>query len=228
MENKLTGKTLGIIHAAVFTANTVAPFCKEIIPEVEVMHFGDDTVQRDNLKAPVGTIPKVNFFKFTTYCHFLEEAKVDLIMLGCSTFNQAAELARPMINTPILNIDRPMMDLAVQQGKVIGLLGTLPSTMPASERLLLQAGKDAGINDLIVKPVLCAEAFKVLQEGNPKKHNEMLLEAIEELSKETDAIVMAQVSMSVLEKELTNTKVPVYNSGRTGFERAREMLLQMP
>ena len=35
MEKKLIGKTLGIIHAAVFTANTVAPYCQEIIPEVE-------------------------------------------------------------------------------------------------------------------------------------------------------------------------------------------------
>ena len=226
MEKKLIGKTLGIIHAAVFTANTVAPYCQEIIPEVEIMHLGDDTVQRDNLRAPVGTIPKVNFFKFATYCHFLEEAGVDLIMLGCSTFNQAAELARPMINTPILNIDRPMMDLAVQQGKRVGLLGTLPSTMPSSERLLRQAAAEAG-REVEVFPVLCAEAFKILRTGDPKKHNEILLDAIDSLSKEVDAIVMAQVSMSVLEKELTNTRVPVYNSGRTGFTRAREMLLAM-
>lgn len=227
MEQKLVGKTLGIIHAAVFTANTVAPYCREIIPEVEIMHLGDDTVQRDNLKAPVGTIPKVNFFKFATYCHYLEEAGVDLIMLGCSTFNQAAELARPMIDTPILNIDRPMMDLAVKQGRTIGLLGTLPSTMPSSERLLRQAARDQGIDELTVKPILCGEAFKELRKGNVDKHNEMLLEAVDALSKETDAIVMAQVSMSVLEKELTHTRVPVFNSGRTGFERAREMLLAM-
>ena len=226
MEQKLVGKTLGIIHAAVFTANTVAPYCKEIIPEVEIMHLGDDTIQRDNLAAPVGTIPKVNFFKFATYCHFLEEAGVDLIMLGCSTFNQAAEHDRPMINTPILNIDRPMMDLAVQQGKRVGLLGTLPSTMPSSERLLREAAADAG-KEVEVVPVLCAEAFKILREGNPAKHNEILLEAIDSLSKQVDAIVMAQVSMSVLEKELTSTRVPVYNSGRTGFTRAREMLLAM-
>lgn len=227
MDKRLEGKTLGIIHAAVFTANTVAPYCREILPEVEIMHLGDDTVQRDNLRAPVGVIPKVNFFKFSTYCHFLEEAGVDLIMLGCSTFNQAAEFARPMINVPILNIDRPMMDLAVQQGKRIGLLGTLPSTMPASERLLREAGRDAGVGDLTVKPVLCSEAFQVLRAGDTRKHNEMLLTAIDTLSKEVDAIVMAQVSMSVLEKELVNTRVPVYNSGRTGFERAREMLLAM-
>ena len=56
----LTGKTLGIIHAAVFTANTVQPYITEIIPEVEVLHFGDDAVQRDNLNAPIGAIRKAD------------------------------------------------------------------------------------------------------------------------------------------------------------------------
>jgi ornithine carbamoyltransferase len=52
----------------------------------------------------------------------------------------------------------------------------------------------------------------------------MLLEEIDRLSNEVDVIVMAQVSMSVLEPLLQNTRVPVLNSGRTGFTRAREIL----
>ena len=223
----LKDRTLGIIHAAVFTANAVEPYAKEIIPEVSIMHLGDDTIQRDNFKAEVGTIPKVNFFKFTTYAKFLQDAGCDMIMLGCSTFNRAVAVARPMIDIPMLNIDRPMMDLAVQDGRRIGLLGTLPSTMPSSERLLFEAAEEAG-KEIEVKSVLCADAFRVLrEENNPAKHNEMLLEEIDKLSKEVDAIVLAQVSMAVLEKELTNTRVPVYNSGRTSFQRVREMLLAM-
>jgi hypothetical protein len=52
----------------------------------------------------------------------------------------------------------------------------------------------------------------------------MLLAEIDRLSGEVDAIVLAQISMSALEPRLTNTKVPVYNSGRTGLTRVREML----
>lgn len=226
MRGTLEGKTLGIIHAAVFTSQTVQPYLAELLPGVEIMHLGDDTVQRDNLRAPVGTIPKVNFFKFTTYARFLEEAGVDLIMLGCSTFNQAVEHARPMISTPMLQIDRPMMDLAVQKGNKIGILATLPSTVPASERLLYKAAEDAG-KEISVKTILNDEAFSLLRAGDVEKHNEMLLEDINALSREVDAIVMAQVSMSVLESRLTKTRVPVFNSGRTGFERARDMLLEM-
>lgn len=226
MKGTLEGKTLGIIHAAVFTSQTVAPYIAEFLPGADVMHLGDDTVQRDNLNAPIGTIPKRNFFKFATYAHFLEEAGVDLIMLACSTFNQAVEYARPMILTPMIQIDRPMMDLAVMQGRRIGILATLPSTVPSSERLLYEAAKDAG-KQISVTTVLNKEAFSMLRSGDTGKHNQMLLEDIDELSKEVDAIVMAQVSMSVLEKELTGTRVPVFNSGRTGFARARDMLLEM-
>lgn len=223
MKKDLSGKTLGIIHAAVFTSQVVQPYIDEIIPEVSVMHAGDDTVQRDNLAAPVGTIPKINYYKFVTMAHGLELAGVDLILLACSTFNRAVEYARPMIDTPMLQIDRPMMDLAVQQGKKIGLLATLPSTVPSSERLLRLAAQEAG-KEIEIKTILNSEAFKILRSGNPEKHNEMLLEDIDKLSKEVDCIVMAQVSMSVLESKLTNTRVPVYNSGRTGFNKVREIL----
>jgi hypothetical protein len=52
----------------------------------------------------------------------------------------------------------------------------------------------------------------------------MLLEEIEGLSREVDAIVMAQVSMTALEPRLVHTKVPVYNSGRTAFSKVRQIL----
>lgn len=226
MASSLLGKKLGIIHAAVFTANTVKPYVDEFLPGVEVLHLGDDSIQQSNLKAPVGTIPKENFFKFATYAQFLSQAGCHLIMLACSTFNQAVEYAAPMISTPLLNIDRPMMDLALEQGGRIGLIGTLPSTMPSSERLLRKAAMDAG-KDVKVFPMLCTEAFQALQAGDGRRHNDMLLEAVEALSRDVDAIVLAQVSMSVLEKELVNPRVPVFNSGRTGFAHAAKMLENM-
>lgn len=103
---------------------------------MEVLHCGDDSIQRDNLLAPVGTIPKHNYYKFITFARFLQEAGDDLILLACSTFNSAVEVARPIINVPLLQIDRPMMEMAVRQGRRIGLLATIPSTVLSSERLL--------------------------------------------------------------------------------------------
>lgn len=222
----LSGRTLGIIHASSITIDAVKPYVQKYIPEVQIMHLCDDTIQRDNIAAGVGVIPKVNYFKFAQYAHNLEEAGVDVIMLACSTFNYAAELARPVINTPIAQIDRPMMELAVKAGKKIGLLATLATTVPSSERLLKIAALEAN-KEIEIKTVLCSEAFDEYLKGNYDRHNEILLQAIDSLSSEVDCIAMAQLSMSKLAPLLKCTKVPVFNSGDTGFERVRDMLINL-
>ena len=223
MNKKLSGKTLGIIHASHITIGAMEPYIQKYIPEVDIMHLCDDTIQRDNIRAGAGVIPKVNYFKFAQYAHNLEEAKVDLILLACSTFNYAAELGRPLVNVPIAQIDRPMMETAVRHGKKIGLLATLATTVPSSERLLQIAAKEAE-KEIEFKTVLCSRAFEELSKGNTAAHNEILLDAVQKLSEETDCIVMAQLSMSALAPFLTDTKVPVYNSGDTGFDRVRQLL----
>lgn len=218
-----TKKTLGIIHAVNLTIRAMQPFIEKYIPEVEVVHLCDDTIQRDNIRAGVGVIPKVNYLKFAEYAHNLEEAGVDMILLACSTFNYAAELARPLIDVAIMQIDRPMMEEAVQQGRRVGLLATLETTVPSSERLLrIVAGEQR--KDVEVTTVVRPDAFVALQKGQTEVHNEILLEEIEKLSDHVDSIVMAQLSMSALAPFLPKTRVPVYNSGATGFGRIREML----
>jgi len=216
-------KTLGIIHAVNLTIRAMQPFLEKYIPDIEVAHLCDDTIQRDNIRAGVGVIPKTNYFKFAQYAHNLQEAGADMILLACSTFNYAAELARPMIDIPIMQIDRPMMELAVCQGRRVGMLATLATTVPSSERLLrIVAGEKK--RDVEITTVLREEAFRAIQKGDPETHNAILLEEIDKLSAQVDSIVMAQLSMSALAPHLTNTRVPVYDSGTTGFGRIREML----
>jgi Asp/Glu/hydantoin racemase len=223
MAKELRGRKLGIIHAALISTRAVQKYIDEIIPEVEVVHWVDDTIQNTNFGCEPGVIPKANYIKFVQGAFSQQEYGVDLILLACSTFNRAVENAREMIDTPMLQIDRPMMDLAVQNGRRIGLLATVPTTVPASTRLLQLAAQEAG-KEINVEVRLCSEAFKVLKAGDPEKHNDMLLAEIDSLSDKVDVIVMAQVSMTALEPRLTKTKVPVYNSGRTAFNRVRQIL----
>ena len=223
MTRPMKAKTLGIIHAIHKTIRAMEPFIEKYIPEVEVVHLADDTIQRDNIAAGVGVIPKRNYYKFAQYAHNLEEAGVDMILLACSTFNFAAELGRPLINVPIAQIDRPMMEAAVNCGQRVGLLATLNTTVPSSERLLNICAREQG-KEIQVKTILRAEAFEAWGRGDIETHNAMVLEEIEKLSGEVDSIVMAQLSMSAMAPYLKDTRVPVYNSGDTGFSRVREML----
>jgi aspartate/glutamate racemase len=223
MSQNLQGKKLGIIHAALITTRAVQKYLDEILPGVEVVHWVDDTIQCTNFACDPGVIPLKNYAKFIQAALSQQEYGVDLILLACSTFNRAVEHARPMIATPMLQIDRPMMDLAVQNGTRIGLLATVPTTVPASERLLRLAATDAG-KKIEIETRLCSEAFAALKAGQPEKHNELLLAEIDRLSAHVDAIVLAQLSMSALEPRLTATKVPIYNSGRTAFTHIRQLL----
>ena len=216
-------KTLGIIHAVNLTIRAMQPFLEKYVPDIDVMHLCDDTIQRDNIRAGVGVIPKTNYFKFAQYAHNLQEAGADMILLACSTFNYAAELARPMIDIPIMQIDRPMMELAVCQGRRVGLLATLSTTVPSSERLLRIVAAEQK-KEVEVITVLREEAFRAIQKGDTDTHNRILLEEIDKLSGKVDCIVMAQLSMSALAPQLTKTRVPVYDSGTTGFSRIRQML----
>jgi hypothetical protein len=116
-----------------------------------------------------------------------------------------------------------MMEKAVSHSKKVGLLATLPTTVPSSERLLKIVAKEQG-KEIEIVTVLRSEAFKAIEKGDAATHNAMLLEEIATLSQKVDSIVMAQLSMSALAPYLKDTKVPVYNSGDTGFARVREML----
>ncbi len=218
----LSGKKLGIIHATLISTQAVKRYSDELLPGVEVVHYVDDTIQNTNFAAGPGIIPPKNFAKFVQAALSQQEYGVDAILLACSTFNQAVEYAQPMIATRLLQIDRPMMDLAVRQGQRIGLLATVSTTVPASERLLHVAAREAG-KSIQVTTRLCSEAFQMLKAGDPEKHNELLLAEIDRLATNVDVVVMAQVSMSVLEPRLTDTKIPVLNSGRTSFNYLRQL-----
>lgn len=223
MPTGLAGKKLGIIHAALITTRAVQPYLDEIVPDVEVVHYVDDTIQNTNFACEPGIIPRENYAKFVYGALSQQAYGVDLILLACSTFNRAVEHARPMLDTPLLQIDRPMMDLAVRDGRRVGLVATVPTTVPASERLLRLAAEDAD-RPVEIHTRLCSAAFQALKAGDTQRHNAMLLEEIDRLSREVDAIVLAQISMSALEPSLGATRVPVYNSGRTGLNRVREIL----
>ena len=49
MKQNLSEKTLGIIHASHITIKAMEPYIERYIPEVQIMHLCDDTIQRDNI-----------------------------------------------------------------------------------------------------------------------------------------------------------------------------------
>jgi aspartate/glutamate racemase len=229
MGKDLTGKTLGLIHAGAWVVATGKRFADEIMPEVTLLHICDDTLQHDFMLAGVGNIPPFNYLRIALYARFLEEGGADAVMLGCSTMNRAAEYAQPMVRVPFLQIDWPMMQKAVQLGKRIGLLATLDTTVPSSTRLLQKAAREAG-KEIEITQLFSREAYNALRSGQQEQHDQLLLRIIGESEHQVDAIVLAQISMAALEARVNaaHFRIPVLNSAREGFIRAREVLEGLP
>lgn len=226
MKQNLSEKTLGIIHASHITIKAMEPYIERYIPEVQIMHLCDDTIQRDNIRAGAGVIPKVNYYKFAQYAHNLEEAGAGSDPAGMLHLQLRGRTGPSSCGHPH-RPDRPANDGAGREKRQEDrLLATLATTVPSSERLLDIAAAEAKAS-IERKTVLCPEAFEAYSRGDIARHNEILVDAVDKLSKKVDCIVMAQLSMSALAPDLKDTAVPVYNSGETGFQRVRQMLEQM-
>ena len=78
MSKNLSGKKLGIIHAALISTGPAQRFAAEVLPGVEVVHFVDDTIQNTNFACAPGVIPPKNYAKFVNGALSQEEYGVDL------------------------------------------------------------------------------------------------------------------------------------------------------
>jgi Asp/Glu/hydantoin racemase len=130
--------------------------------------------------------------------------------------------ASPM---PVLKIDDPMAQRAMETGSRIGVAVTFAPTQEPTRRLLMDAAAQANRKiDLDVEMI--EGAYDALLTNDFDTHDRLLIEACERLaSRNADAIVLAQVSMARAEHRIRQrVNVPVYSSLSTSLEALRRLL----
>ncbi len=198
------------LHAAPFQAEN---------PDIEIFNIMDDTLLKETV-ANGGITPKV-IRRMYNYTMQAIECGADCVMGTCTSVNAAAKYIRPLVDIPVLNIDEPLAREAVKAGKKIGVLATLPTSPGAIIRLMNENAQEQGLNIEIVTKV-AEGAFDVLCAGDRAKHDEMINENLYSLAKEVDAIVFAQISMSMLKHDPVD--VPLFKIGKSGFEEAKRLM----
>ena len=198
------------LHAAPFQAEN---------PDIEIFNIMDDTLLKETV-ANGGITPKV-IRRMYNYTMQAIECGADCVMGTCTSVNAAAKYIRPLVDIPVLNIDEPLAREAVKAGKKIGVLATLPTSPGAIIRLMNENAAEQGLNIEIVTKV-AEGAFDVLCAGDRAKHDEMINENLYSLAKEVDAIVFAQISMSMLKHDPVD--VPLFKIGKSGFEEAKRLM----
>ncbi len=214
----------------IYTINTVnnfmgmiyEPFGKvfeEKNPDVKIYNIMDDSLLVDTrtYNGMTSTIAS----RMLNYAKAAEASGADGVLVTCTSVNEATKFIRPLLNIPILNIEEPVAEMAVKNGKKIGILGTIPTSPAALGRVVQEKAAEIG-KEIELVPAVAEGAFDVLCAGDVKKHDEMVCEALAKLAKEVDVIAFSQISMSLI--DLPETEVPVYRIGESGFQKIKEMM----
>jgi glutamate racemase len=186
-------KRLGLIHTSATLVPVFAQLCKEKLPNVEVFNIADDSLVKGIREA--GSLTAQISRRVAGYLESAELAGADYIMVTCSSIGSAVEAAAKLIGVPVLRVDQPMADRAVETGKRIGVIATLQTTLEPTADLISRRAQKAG-KQIEITSKLCEGAFEALMSGNGATHDAKVTSALKELSQRVDVIVLAQASMA--------------------------------
>lgn len=213
-----------------YTINTVNNFMElifnpfgrpfeEMHEELSIFNIMDDSLLKETLEA--GKVSPGVCSRMLFYAQAARTAGADGILTTCTSVNEATKHIKKFMDIPVMNIEEPVAEMAVANGKRIGILATLPTSPSAIGRVIQEKADEAGKEIELVNAVVDG-AFEVLCGGDREKHDQMVCEALYRLAGEVDVIAFAQISMSLLKHE--EVGVPVYKIGTSGFERIYAMM----
>ncbi|WP_187261597.1 aspartate/glutamate racemase family protein [Pontibacter beigongshangensis] len=186
-------KTLGLIHTSATLVPVFQQLCNESLPDVNVFNIVDDSLIKDVISR--GELTAATSRRVVDYVGSAEAAGADYIMVTCSSIGAAVEAAAALTSVPVLRVDQPMADLAVQTGKRIGVIATLPTTLGPTSDLVKRRAAAAG-KEIELTSKLCDGAFEALMSGDAARHDAMVAAALKELAGQVDVILLAQASMA--------------------------------
>ena len=216
-------KTLALIHTSATLVPVFAELCSKYLPGVKVFNIVDDSLIKNTIAC--GELTASTSKRVVNYAASAQEAGADFILFTCSSIGPAVETAAILTDVPVLRVDQPMADKAVQMGKKIGVLATLSTTLQPTSDLVKRRAIAAG-KEIELKSVLCEGAFDALMSGDAATHDKKVGDTLKQLVTEVDVIVLAQASMARVVDILTDAekKVPILASPPIAMEYLKEVL----
>lgn len=218
-------KTLALIH----TSATLVPVFQELTDkylsdkDLKIFNISDDSLIKNTIAR--GELTPDTSRRVVDYVASAEDAGADYILVTCSSIGPAVETAATLTKVPVLRVDQPMADKAVQMGRRVGVIATLPTTLEPTSDLVLRRAVVAG-KDIQLTARLCEGAFDALMGGKAEVHDEMVAQALKELAQEVDVILLAQASMARVVGQLSeeDKKVPIITSPELAVQHLAKIL----
>lgn len=195
----------------------------ELLPGVRLIHVLDEPLLEQVRQR--GHLEPDDSARLRTHVLAAEQIGADAVLVTCSTVSPCVDDVRPEVDIPVIKIDEAMVTEAVSRGTKIGVVATNVTTLEPT-RQLLEAQATAASKEIEVELMLVENGLAALLSGDGARHDNLVKDAVLELSNRVDVVVLAQATMArALDVIPTaDCPVPILSSPYLALERVRELL----
>ncbi len=194
------------------------------LPDWTRFNIVDESLLKNTIRD--GALSQETMRRMLGYVWSAVDAGADAIVVTCSSLGAAVEAARPFCPVPLFRIDQGMAEEAVANGRRIGVLATLTTTLAPTTALIEAVSARQGQPGQKIVSRVCEGAFAMLSSGDTAGHDAAVASALTEMATQVDVIVLAQASMArALEGPIGEAiPCPVLTSPTLGVRYIRDAL----
>ncbi len=217
-------QTVFVLHSVFVLVKPLQELFSEILPQAKIYNLVDDSLLPEVIRE--GKVTKKIMKRVCGYITTAEEIGANAVLSVCTTMSDAVDIAKSLVNIPLVKIDEPMVEKALTLGEKIGLIATFLPTLDPSGRFIMKKAEELK-KKVILKKVLCPGAFDAIMHGEEEKHDSIVATEVKRIQEEVDVIILAQGSMARLEPKLRKEiSIPILTSPRMAVQRIKELLKQ--
>lgn len=212
--------TIGFLHTSPVHLATFAGLMHELGPQIGVLSVVDEELLA--LARLVGPEALAVRSGVESALDTLMLAGADLIVCTCSTIGGVSEVIGRQHGSPVMRVDRPMAELAVEIGGRIAVVAALDSTLAPTCDLLESVACEFGRAVTIDLHVI-EGAWERFESGDVIGYIDAIADALPRIAGTVDVIVLAQASMASA-TDRADLGIPVLSSPRTAVLAATKRL----
>ena len=223
----MSNRQIAFIHTSPSMIPVFKGLSDELLKGEKIFNMVDESLLCDIIEC--GKCPPATARRLASHVMAADDAGATHILVTCSSMGRAVEASRALVKATVLRVDEPMAARAVETGKRIGVIATLPSTLEPTAALIKAHGSAVG-KPIELTTLVVPGAFEAVMSGNGAKHDELVGAALRDLAKKVDVIVLAQASMARVVDSLApqDKPVPILSSPRAAVENLARILREKP
>ena len=212
-----------LIHTISHLIGVFDQLAVDILPGVQLRHILDEPLaegirQRGGLSASDSA-------RLWEHFKAAEGIHSRAVLVTCSTLSPLLDNLRPLTPLPLVKINEAMFIAAAQSGSHLGVLATNPTAILSAQNMVEIEARAMG-REIACEFQLVDGAFAALLSGKADEHDNLIRQAVMEISRRVDGVVLAQASMARVLAEMPEDeqRVPVFSSPRLALEQVRQLL----